>query len=58
MSVRQALENVLSDPRADDLWTLRAELLESGLARESHTWQLIDEFQRFLDSLATSSASR
>jgi hypothetical protein len=58
VSVRQAVESVLTDPHADHLWTLRAELLEAGLSEESRAWQLIDEYQRFLDCLATSSASR
>lgn len=58
MAIRDALEKALSSPSAGDLWRLRAELLEAGLPPESRVWPVLDEFQRFLDELATSTSSR
>jgi hypothetical protein len=58
MSLRQTLEKVITAPTADDLWRLRAELLEAGLPAEAETWTVIGEFRRFLDQLATSTDSR
>jgi hypothetical protein len=58
MEIRDALKNVLTAPEVKGLWTLRAELLETGLPEESKVWSVVDEFQRFLDELATSSTSR
>jgi hypothetical protein len=58
MAVRDALKNVLTAPAVEGLWALRAELLEAGLPQDSRIWPVVDEFQKFLDELATSSTSR
>ncbi|MEE9562330.1 MAG: hypothetical protein V3W50_04595 [Thermoanaerobaculia bacterium] len=58
MEIRDALKNVLTAPEVKGLWTLRAELLEAGLPEDSRVWSVVDEFQRFLDDLATGSTSR
>ena len=58
MEIRDALKNVLTAPEVKGLWALRAELLEAGLPDDSRAWSVVDEFQTFLDDLATSSTSR
>lgn len=58
MELRDALERVLTAPETKGLWRLRAELLEAGLPEDSRVWPVLDEFQQFLDSLATGSTSR
>lgn len=58
MPVHEALTRALRSPTADDLWRLRAELLQAGLTRESRALRVLDEFHDFLDRLATSTSSR
>lgn len=58
MAVRESLAKVLSSPSARAVWSLRAELLEGGVAEESRLWSLLSHFHGFLDRLATSRASR
>lgn len=58
MAIRDALEKALSSPSANDLWRLRAELLEAGISPEARVWRVLDEFHSFLDQLATSTSSR
>jgi hypothetical protein len=58
MEIRDALKNVLTAPEVKGLWALRAELLEAGLPDDSRVWSVVDQFQKFLDDLATSSTSR
>jgi len=58
MSVRDALAGALSSPTPDDLWRLRAELLQAGVPADSRVWSVIDEFRRYLDRLATGTSSR
>jgi hypothetical protein len=58
MEIHEALKDVLAAPAGKGLWTLRAELLEAGLPEDSRVWSVVDEFQKFLDELATGSSSR
>jgi len=58
MSVREALAATLASPTASDLWTLRAELLEAGFPENSRAWNVLGEFQEFLNALATGTTSR
>lgn len=58
MGIRDALKDVLTAPEVKGLWALRAELLEAGLPESSRVWPVVDEFQKFLDDLATGSTSR
>jgi len=58
MPVREALTDVLRSPSSDDLWRLRAELLQAGVSGDCGAWRVIDEFQRFLDRLSTGTTSR
>jgi hypothetical protein len=58
MEIRDALKNVLTAPKVEGLWALRAELLQTGLPEDSRVWSVVDEFQKFLDDLATGSTSR
>ncbi len=58
MSVRETLAATLTHPTPAALWRLRADLLEAGVSPGSRVWRLIEEYQRFLQSLQTGSASR
>jgi len=58
MTVRDAMLKALSSPSAEDLWKLRAELLQAGVAADAKAMALLGEFQRFLDHIATGSSSR
>jgi hypothetical protein len=58
MEIRDALKNVLTAPKVEGLWALRAELLQTGLPEDSRVWSVVEEFQKFLDDLATGSTSR
>ena len=58
MSLRSSLERTLASPTVADLWRLRAELLVAGLPDDAGVWGVLDQFQRYLDQLATSSTSR
>ena len=56
--VRVALRKVLAAPQVRDLWTVRAELLQAGLAPDSQVWPILSGFQEFLGRLETGSSSR
>ena len=56
--VRAALLRTLAAPRASDLWTLRAALLEAGLAPGSEVWSILGGFREFLERLDTGTSSR
>jgi hypothetical protein len=58
MTVRDALLNALSSPSAEDLWKLRAELLQAGVSADARAFAVLGRFQVFLDHLATGSSSR
>ncbi len=53
-----AVARLLTAPAAEDLWRLRGDLLEKGVARGAAVWGVVDAFQRYLDTLATSTSSR
>lgn len=52
------LARVLTSPSSAELWRLRADLLQAGVHRGTEVWQVLDEFNGFLDRLATSTSSR
>jgi hypothetical protein len=58
MTVRAALAETLSAPTPEQLWRLRAELLQAGIRGDARIWTVLAEFQRFLDQLATGTSSR
>lgn len=58
MSLREATLGALASPSADDLWRLRAELLQAGVPPGSRALEILGEFQRFLDHLSTGTSSR
>jgi len=58
MTLRVALAETLSSPTPEQLWRLRAELLQAGIRSDARVWPVLAEFQRFLDQLATGSSSR
>jgi hypothetical protein len=58
MSVKEAMVKALASPSVEDLWRLRAELLQAGISGDSRTLELLGRFQHFLDHLSTSTSSR
>jgi hypothetical protein len=58
MSVKEAMVNALASPNVEDLWRLRAELLQAGIPGESRAIELLGRFQHFLDHLSTGTSSR
>ena len=58
MSVRDTLSAVLTSPSPGALWSLRADLLESGVPADASVWSVIGEFHGFLDHLAAGISSR
>jgi hypothetical protein len=58
MSLREGLTGTLTHPTPETLWRLRAELLEAGVAPGARVWRVIEEYQRFLQSVLTGSSSR
>lgn len=58
MSLRESLTAVLTNPTASGLWPLRADLLEAGLPEGARLWDLIGNYQHFLDQLASCMTSR
>ena len=58
MSLRESLTAVLTDPTASGLWPLRADLLEAELPEGSRLWELIGQYQHFLDQLSSCMTSR
>jgi hypothetical protein len=58
MPLAEALSRTLSYPTTENLWQLRAELLESGIPAEGRIWAILGEYQRFLEQVRTSTESR
>ena len=58
MSIRETLSRTLTRPTPQDLWCLRAELLEAGAPPDARVLKVIAEFHQFLEQLHTGSASR
>jgi len=58
MPLREALAKTLTCPTTENLWCLRAELLEAGVPPGARVWAVIGEYQRFLEQVRTSTASR
>jgi hypothetical protein len=58
MPLIEALSRTLSYPTTENLWQLRAELLESGVPPGSRVWTILGEYQRFLEQVRTSTESR
>lgn len=58
MSLRESLTAVLTDPTASGLWPLRADLLQAGLPEGARLWDLIGQYQHFLDQLSSCMTSR
>jgi hypothetical protein len=58
MPLRDSLEKVLAAPSAEDLWQLRADLLEQGAEPEGPLWEVLGEFREFLDCRTTLTSSR
>lgn len=58
MPLDLSLKAVITSPTTEELWHLRADLLESGLPADSRAWSLLSEFHDFLEQLATGASSR
>ena len=58
MPVSDALAQSLRSPDAAALWTLRSELLQSGLPRDARAWGVLDRFRQFVARLETGTSSR
>lgn len=58
MGVPESLLTVMREPSAAAVWELRGDLLGRGLAPASKAFELLAEFHRFLERLATGAASR
>jgi hypothetical protein len=58
MPLIEALSRTLSYPTTQNLWQLRAELLESGVPPGGRVWAILGEYQRFLEQVRTSTESR
>jgi hypothetical protein len=58
MPLIEALSRTLSYPTTENLWQLRAELLETGVPPGGRVWAILGEYQRFLDQVRTSTESR
>jgi len=58
MGVPERLLAVAREPSAAAVWELRGDLLTRGLAPDAKAFALLAEFHRFLDRLATGTASR
>ncbi len=58
MALVEALSRTLRFPTTENLWQLRAELLESGVPPGGRVWAILGEYQRFLEQVRTSTESR
>jgi hypothetical protein len=58
MPLREALRTTLTHPTPENLWSLRAELLEAGVPTASRIWAVIGQYQLFLEQVRTGAASR
>jgi len=58
MPLREALSTTLTHPTPENLWNLRAEILEAGVPAASRIWAVIGHYQLFLEQVRTSTASR
>ena len=58
MSLSESLATVVSAPSPDSLWTLRGDLLESGLSPDAPVLRVIGSFRDYLDAIQTGVSSR
>jgi hypothetical protein len=58
MHLPKSVAAVLREPSTATIWELRGELLAAGLDPEAKPFELLSEFHRFLDRIATGAASR
>ncbi len=58
MRLPDSLVSLINEPNADAVWDLRGDLLGLGVPPENRCFELLAEFHRFLDGLATGAASR
>ncbi len=58
MPIREALSQTLTCPNPDNLWCLRAELLEAGCAPGGRALSVLGEYQRFLEQVRSGTTSR
>ena len=58
MPLREALGRTLSYPTIENLWQLRAELLQSGVPADGRVWAILDEYLRFLEQVRTGTRAR
>ena len=58
MSLSESLATVVSAPSPDSLWTLRGDLLESGLSPDAPVLRMIGSFRDYLDAIQTGVSSR
>jgi hypothetical protein len=58
MRLREALSTTLTHPTPENLWNLRAELLEAGVPPGSRILPVIGQYQLFLEQVRTGTASR
>jgi hypothetical protein len=56
--IDQSLAQILKKPTPEALWQLRAELLNTGLARDANCLIVLDEFYAFLNKLVSTSTAR
>jgi hypothetical protein len=53
-----AIHRVVTDPSAEALWSLRADLLQAGVPAPAPVWPVLEAFHGFLEQVATSMSSR
>ncbi len=58
MSLRDSLTTALKNPTAAGLWPLRADLLEEGVPQGARIWEVIGQYQQFLEQLSSCMSSR
>ncbi len=58
MLLRESLAAALKNPTASGLWSLRADLLETGVPQGARIWEVLGEYQHFLDELSSCTSSR
>ena len=58
MQLPESVINLVAEPSTAAIWELRGDLLGLGLAPEAGCFELLTEFHRFLDRIATGESSR
>ena len=58
IAIREALKETLNLPTTEGLWRLRSELLEAGVPAGSRVWEVVREYQHFLEQVRTGATSR